>query len=78
MKLEDVSDPVNHPSHYTSGEIECIDAIKASMSKEAFCGFLKGNVQKYLWRYEKKINPAEDIKKAGWYRDHLEKEVRSV
>ena len=70
-----ITDPVNHPSHYTSGEIECIDAIKASMSKEAFCGFLKGNVQKYLWRYEKKINPAEDIKKAGWYRDRLEKEL---
>ena len=89
MKLEDVkvgmkvvpyskstTDPVNHPSHYTSGEIECIDAIKASMSKEAFCGFLKGNVQKYLWRYEKKVNPAEDIKKAGWYRDRLEKELQ--
>ncbi len=69
------TDPVNHPSHYTSGEIECIDAIKASMSKEAFCGFLKGSVQKYLWRYEKKVNPAEDIKKAGWYRDRLEKEI---
>ena len=70
-----ITDPVNHPSHYTSGEIECIDAIKASMSKEAFCGFLKGNIQKYLWRYEKKVNPAEDIKKAGWYRDRLEKEL---
>ena len=69
------TDPVDHPSHYTSGEIECIDAIKASMSKEAFCGFLKGNQIKYLWRYEKKINPLEDIKKAGWYRDRLEKEL---
>ena len=69
------ADPVNHPSHYTSGEIECINAIKASMSKEAFCGFLKGNQIKYLWRYEKKVNPAEDIKKAGWYRDRLEKEL---
>ena len=88
MKLEDVkvgmkvvphskstADPVNHPSHYTSGEIECIDAIKASMTREAFLGFLKGSIIKYCWRYEKKVNPAEDIKKAGWYRDRLEKEL---
>jgi hypothetical protein len=68
-------DPVNNPSHYTNGEIECIDAIKASMSHEAFMGFLKGNVLKYLWRYEKKVNPEEDIKKAGWYRERLEKEL---
>ena len=44
-------DPVNSPSHYASGGIECIDAIKASMSHEAFLGYLKGNVQKYMWRY---------------------------
>ena len=69
------ADPVNHPSHYTSGEIECIDAIKASMTREAFLGFLKGSIIKYCWRYEKKVNPAEDIKKAGWYRDRLEKEL---
>ena len=70
-----ITDPVNHPSHYTSGEIECIDAIKASMTREAFLGFLKGSIIKYCWRYEKKVNPAEDIKKAGWYRDRLEKEL---
>ena len=64
-------DPVNSPSHYASGGIECIDAIKASMSHEAFLGYLKGNVQKYMWRYEKKVNPSEDLKKARWYLDKL-------
>ena len=64
-------DPVNSPSHYASGGIECIDAIKASMSHEAFLGYLKGNVQKYIWRYEKKVNPSEDLKKAQWYLDKL-------
>jgi hypothetical protein len=68
-------DPVNNPSHYTNGEIECIDAIKASMSRESFLGFLKGNIIKYMWRYEKKVNPLEDVKKAGWYREKLEKEL---
>lgn len=72
------TDPVNRPQHYASGEIECIDAIRASMTKEAFCGYLKGNVQKYMWRYEKKINPVEDIKKARWYSERLVKELEDA
>lgn len=71
-------DPVNQPQHYASGDIECIDAIRASMTKEAFCGYLKGNVQKYMWRYEKKINPVEDIKKARWYSERLIKELEDA
>lgn len=69
------SDPVNSPSHYASGDIECIDAIKASMTREAFLGYLKGNIQKYTWRYEKKINPIEDVKKARWYMNKLVDEL---
>ena len=69
-----MSDAVNHPSHYTGGNIECIDAIKASMTNEAFLGYLKGNIQKYLWRYEKKVAPIEDLKKAKWYLERLIKE----
>lgn len=64
-------DRVNHPSHYTSGGMQCWDAIKASMTNEAFCGYLKGNVIKYLWRYEKKDNPIEDLNKAGAYLNKL-------
>lgn len=64
-------DPVNSPSHYTDGNgVECIEAIEASMTVEEFKGFLKGNCQKYLWRYTKK-NGAEDLKKAKWYLDRL-------
>tara|TARA_B110000285_G_C15048409_1_gene575643 strand:+ start:494 stop:838 length:345 start_codon:yes stop_codon:yes gene_type:complete len=63
-KQEDV---VNSPSHYTNGSIECIEGIQASMSSSAFKGYLKGNVQKYLWRYEMKGKPAEDLQKAQWY-----------
>lgn len=77
VSVED-SDPVNRPSHYTASGIECIDAIKASMSTEAFLGFLKGNVQKYMWRYEKKVAPVEDLKKAQWYLSKLiEEQERS-
>ncbi len=45
---------INNPSHYTKGNIECIDAIEASMSREQFIGFLKGNEQKYIWRFDSK------------------------
>ena len=62
---KEVPDAVNHPGHYTGAGIECIEAIKASMTPDALAGYLKGNVQKYLWRYEKKVNPVEDLKKAS-------------
>jgi len=61
-----MSDKVNHPSHYTQGGIECIEAIKASMSHEEYCGYLKGNTLKYLWRYKAK-NGLEDLEKAKVY-----------
>jgi hypothetical protein len=64
-------DVVNQPSHYNSGGIECIDAIQESMSSIAFKGYLKGNIQKYLWRYEMKGKPLEDLKKAQWYLNRL-------
>lgn len=65
------NDPVEHPSHYTYGSIECIDAIKSSMPRDSFCGFLKGNVIKYVWRYNMKNNPVEDLRKAKWYLNKL-------
>lgn len=69
------ADPVEHPSHYANSSIECWDAIKASMPHEAFCGYLKGNVQKYIWRYEKKAAPVEDLRKASVYLNKLIEEV---
>lgn len=66
-----MTEAVSHPSHYAKGGVECIDAIKASMSKEAFNGFLKGNVLKYVWRYEAKGKPEEDLEKAKVYLEWL-------
>lgn len=60
-------DPVDHPSHYTAGGIECIDAIEAAMTTEAFVGFCRGNAMKYVWRAGLKGDPAEDLRKAAWY-----------
>lgn len=70
-----MTDNVNHPPHYTVGDIECIDAIKASMSEEAYRGYLKGAVLKYLWRYVYKNKPKEDIDKAQWYLSRLQEEL---
>jgi len=63
-------DNVERPKHYNQGGIECIEAIRASMTSDQFCGYLKGNIQKYIWRYEEK-NKIEDLKKAQWYLNKL-------
>tara|TARA_R110000787_G_scaffold25012_6_gene70541 strand:+ start:64 stop:441 length:378 start_codon:yes stop_codon:yes gene_type:complete len=63
-------DMVNNPNHYNNGAIECIDAIEQSMTLEGFRGYLKGNVQKYVWRYESK-GGIQDLMKAQWYLDKL-------
>ena len=63
-------DPVGRPVHYASGSVECIDAIEASMEPRAFKGFLKGNIQKYVWRYETK-GKLESLQKAQWYLNRL-------
>jgi hypothetical protein len=57
------------PKHYGGG-IECIECIKASMSAQQFVGFLKGNVMKYVWRFDRK-NGVEDLEKAKVYLDWL-------
>lgn len=66
---EPKNDPVNHPSHYTQGGIECIDALQAAC-EDKFEGYLQGNIIKYVWRYRHK-NGVEDLKKARWYLDRL-------
>jgi len=63
-------DAVNHPSHYTTGGIECIDYIQEKLTPEEFRGYIKGNVIKYLTREQHK-NGDEDIRKAQWYLNRL-------
>lgn len=70
-------DMVNHPSHYTQGGIECIDALKAAtVSKKGIEAVCTANAIKYLWRYEEK-NGVEDVKKARWYIDRLIEELEN-
>ena len=65
-----MSDNVEKPAHYTFGKFECIDVLKDVLGVEGFKGFCRGNVLKYLWRYNHK-NHIEDLKKAYWYLDRL-------
>lgn len=68
---------VNHPSHYTKGRIECIDAIdSATVGKSGIEAVCVANVIKYLFRYEEK-NGLEDVKKAKWYLNKLISELES-
>lgn len=66
-----MSDPVNHPTHYTSSPaacaacgrgIECIDITE-------HMGFALGNAVKYIWRADLKGDAIEDLRKARWYLD---------
>ena len=70
-----MNDPVNNPEHYNKGGIEAIDGIKSSMSDEEFKGYLKGNCMKYLWRYNYKGKPKEDLEKSQWYLNRLIQEL---
>lgn len=63
-------DPVNSPAHYTSGGIECIEAMQAAFGAEAVKDFCLCNTFKYLWRHRNK-NGVEDLKKARWYLNRL-------
>ena len=54
------------PGHYNQGEVECITAIRSSMTLDEYCGFLKGNVEKYVWRYKNK-GGISDLQKASVY-----------
>ena len=57
-------DNVNHPSHYTNGNIEVIDFIE-----DKNLPYHLGNAEKYISRAGKKDpeKTAEDLQKAVWY-----------
>jgi len=77
LSIRKKEDVVNKPDHYNKGSIEAIEAIKASMPEHEFRGYLKGNALKYLWRYDYKGKPIEDLRKCKWYIDRLIQEVNS-
>jgi len=66
-----VTDEINNPAHYQGDHgIECIQAISAQMSDDEYRGYLRGNVVKYVWRYQQK-GGRQSLEKARWYLDRL-------
>jgi hypothetical protein len=65
-----MKDMINHPPHYNQSGIECIEAIGAA-TDTYFRYYLQGNIIKYLWRFDYKGKPLEDLKKAQWYLNKL-------
>lgn len=63
-----MSDTINHPAHYETAGVECIEAMKITQGREAVKDFCLCNAYKYLWRHKNK-NGLEDLKKARWYLD---------
>jgi len=68
------TDMVNSPSHYNQSGIECIAAIQAALGPN-FKYYLQGNVMKYMWRFDYKGKPIEDLQKAQWYLNTLIEDV---
>lgn len=66
-----MTDDVNSPAHYQGDHgIECIQAISAQMNDAEYRGYLRGNVVKYVWRYQQK-GGRQSLEKARWYLDKL-------
>jgi len=68
-----MSDPVNSPSHYTSGRYEAIDVIEDTIhnSPSPELAFLQGQSLKYLLRLWNKSNSLQDAEKSRWYLNRL-------
>jgi len=56
--------------HYTSKSVQPWQAMESWMSEEQFKGFLRGNVIKYVARYDEKGGKT-DLQKAKHYLDKL-------
>lgn len=62
-----LDDKVNHPSHYTYGDIEVVDFIEqVTRDYKPELAFAIGNAIKYISRANRK-NGKEDLDKARWY-----------
>lgn len=67
-------DMVNNPPHYNQSGIECIAAIQAALGPN-FKYYLQGTIFKYMWRFDYKNKPLEDLQKAQWYLNTLLEDV---
>ena len=58
---------VNHPKHYNTEGLECIDVMIKLFGKDAVLNFCMLNSFKYQRRCNSKGNCKQDLSKARWY-----------
>ena len=61
-------DTVNHPRHYTHGDIECADAMESAFGCEQLHLYSNINAFKYIWRSAEHSDGEQvNLRKAIWY-----------
>lgn len=71
------NDPVNHPSHYCVGGVECFPMMRKLYGDFKAGAFAQLNAFKYQWRTGHK-NGHQDLKKAEWYLSIYNKELAAA
>jgi hypothetical protein len=72
------SDPVNNPAHYTQGDIQCDDAIRAMLGPEGYSAYVRGTMLAYMWRLPHKGQAVLDAGKVRRYSDWLVEIVNKI
>lgn len=69
IKIEDeqISKNVNHPDHYNTHAMECIDELEIVFGIDAVIDFCKCNAWKYRYRAGNKDDIKQDLAKSDWY-----------
>ena len=73
----DADDNYKNPAHYKHGKYDLISHLADILTEEETRGFLKGNIFKYVDRYQDK-NGIEDLEKAREYTHRLEEFEKKV
>lgn len=57
--------------HYTAHDLEPIDVMRATLTREEMRGFLRGNIIKYTMRWPYKGQAVSDLEKLKVYADWM-------
>ncbi len=79
IKLEnkEMEKNVNHPDHYNTHPMECIDEMVVVFGFDAVIDFCKCNAWKYRYRAGNKDDIKQDLAKSDWYLNKA-KELQSM
>lgn len=79
MINNNISNAVNHPSHYQKDGKECIDVMIEVYGVDAVINFCECNQFKYEWRAGLKEGNSkeQDLAKAEWYKKKAE-ELKTI